>query len=248
MAKVHKAHKSGKKYSFQKKKLNVKTLLIVLAVVIVAAIGLKIAYDGYVSGEFDVAAPTNERLDYIADNWAILNTHTDDFMNYYTLYGLSEDGTDGNGNVVLYYFGNDTADTVLLQIDTTEPEATDVQTAGVFARTSLTNFINGVASWGTTQMEIDVANAKLGMSIYVADAAELDDALLDEILTELEAIIAEGPVVDETAEDETEAEPETEGDTETEGEAETETEPETETDAPETADDADTTDTTEAAE
>ena len=36
MAKVHKAHKSGKKYNFQKKKLNIKTLLIILAVIGVA--------------------------------------------------------------------------------------------------------------------------------------------------------------------------------------------------------------------
>lgn len=233
MAKVHKAHKSSKKYSFQKKKLNTKTLLIVLAVIIVAAIGLKIAYDHYVSGEFDVTAPANERLDHIADNWAILNTHTDDFMNYYSLYGTSDDGTDGNGNVVMYYFGNDKADTVLLQIDTTEPEAAEVQTAGVFARTSLSNFINGVAPWGQTQMEIDVANAKLGLSIYVADADKVDDSLLDEILTELEAIIEEGPVVEEEAEDETEAEPETEGETEA---------------APETNDDADAADAPETAE
>lgn len=241
MAKVHKAHKSSKKYSFQKKKLNTKTLLIVLAVIIVAAIGLKIAYDHYVSGEFDVAAPANERLDHIADNWAILNTHTDDFLNYYSLYGY-EDGTDGSGNVVLYYYGNEKADSVAIQIDTTEPEATDVQTSGMFARTTLTDFVNGEASWGQTQMQIYVENAKLVLSIYVADADELDDALLDEVLTELEAIIEEGPVVEETTE------AETEGETEAEGEAETEAAPETETDAPETADGEDAADETETAE
>ena len=230
MAKVHKAHKSSKKYSFQKKKLSTKTLLIILAVIIVAAIGLKIGYDHYVTGEFDVAAPTNERLDNIADNWAILNTHTDDFMNYYTMYGLSEDGTDGNGNAVLYYVGNETADTVLLQINTNEVEAEEVQAAGVFARTSLSNFINGVAPWGQTQMEIDVANAKLVMQIYVADADTLDDALLEQVLTELEAIIAEGPVeveaeADAEPEAEADAEPEAEADTESEADTQPETEP-----------------------
>lgn len=245
MAKVHKAHKSSKKYSFQKKKLNTKTLLIVLAVIIVAAIGLKIAYDHYVSGEFDVTAPANERLDHIADNWAILNTHTDDFLNYYSLYGY-EDGTDGYGNVVLYYYGNEHADSVAIQIDTTEPEATDVQTSGMFARTTLTDFINGEASWGQTQMQIYVENAKLGLSIYVADADKLDDALLDEVLTELEAIIEEGPVVEELTEDDTEAEPETEGETESDV-------PETNdgaevTDVPETNDGAEATDAPETAE
>lgn len=238
MAKVHKAHKSSKKYSFQKKKLSAKTLLIVLAVIIVAAVGLKLAYDGYVSGEFDVTAPTNERLDNIADNWAILNTHTDKFVNYSSGYGLSEDGTDGYA--VLYYFGNENADSVAIQVTTTEAEATEVETVGSFARTTLTDFINGEASWGKTQMWIYAANAKLVLVINVADADKLDDALLDEVLTELEAIIAEGPVVDETAD--------TEGDTETEDEAETEAEPETETDAPETADGEDAADETETAE
>lgn len=198
MAKVHKAHKSNKKYGFQKKKLNVKTLLIVLAVVIVAAIGLKIAYDNYVYGEFEVAAPTNEQLDNIADNWAILNTHTDDFLNYYEMLGYSTDGTDGAGNVVLLYYGNENVDEVSLQLVTTEQEAIEPTAAGAFARTSLTDFINGVAPWGQMQKQIIVSNANCSISIYDADAEDLSTEIVNEIIAEIEAVIAEGPVVVET--------------------------------------------------
>lgn len=197
MAKVHKAHKSTKKYSFQKKQINVKTLLIVLAVIVVAAIGLKIAYDNYVYGEFEVTAPTNEQLDNIADNWAILNTHTDKFMNYYQALGYSTDGTDGAGNVVLLYYGNENVDEVSIQINTNAAEPTEVQAAGAFARTTLTDFINGVAPWGQQQMQVLAANAKCAVSILDSDAETLDDAILADILAEIEAVIAEGPVVNE---------------------------------------------------
>lgn len=197
MAKVHKAHKSSKKYSFQKKKLNVKTLLIVLAVVVVAAIGLKIAYDNYVYGEFEVAAPSNEQLNNIADNWAILNTHTDDFMNYYQMLGYSTDGTDGAGNVLLLYYGNENVDEVSLQIVTTEQEAIEPSASGAFARTSLTDFINGVAPWGQMQKQIILSNANCAISIYDADAEDLSTEIVNEIIAEIEAIIAEGPVVTE---------------------------------------------------
>ena len=201
MAKVHKAHKSTKKYSFQKKQINVKTLLIVLAVIVVAAIGLKIAYDNYVYGEFEVTAPTNEQLDNIADNWAILNTHTDKFMNYYQALGYSTDGTDGAGNVVLLYYGNENVDEVSIQINTNAAEPTEVQAAGAFARTTLTDFINGVAPWGQMTKEIVVGTENMIISISDADAADLDTAIASEILAEIEAVIAAGPVVPERVEE-----------------------------------------------
>jgi len=198
MAKVHKAHKSTKKYGFQKKQINVKTLLIILAVIVVAAIGLKIAYDNYVYGEFDVEAPAVERMTNIADNWAILNTHTDKFMNYYEALGYSTDGTDGAGNVLLLYYGNENVDEVSIQINTADAEPTEVQAAGAFARTTLTDFINGVAPWGQKQLQVLTSNAKCAISIYDSNAEVLDGAILTEILAEIEAVIAEGPVVNET--------------------------------------------------
>lgn len=238
MAKVHKAHKHGEKYGFQKKKVNVKALLIILAVVIVAAIGLKIAYDNYVGGEFEVTAPANDRLNNIAENWEILNTHTDKFMNYYSALGYSTDGTDGNGHVVLLYYGNDTVDQVYLQLATTMQEDDEVETAAAFARTTLADFINGAAPWGKTQMKIDVANANCAISIYDADADVISDDILETILAEIEAIIAEGPVVteeetaeEETAEEETAEEEAAVEETPAEPEA---TEPEAEVTEPET--------------
>lgn len=233
MAKVHKAHKHGAKYGFQKKKVNVKALLIILAVVIVAAIGLKIAYDNYVGGEFEVTAPANERLNNIAENWEILNTHTDKFMNYYSALGYSTDGTDGNGHVVLLYYGNDTVDQVYLQLATAMQEDDAVETAAAFARTTLSDFINGAAPWGKTQMEIDVANANCAISIYDADADVISDDILETILAEIEAIIAEGPVVteEETAEEEAAEEEAAVEETPAEPEA---TEPEAEVTEPET--------------
>ena len=182
-----------------------KTLLIVLAVVIVAAIGLKIAYDNYVYGEFEVTAPSNEQLNNIADNWAILDTHTDKFMNYYTLLGYSTDGTDGSGNVMLVYTGNENIDEVSIQVidinnDDTE---TEVTASGAFGRTSLTNFINGVAPWGQTAMQVIAQNGNLAISVYDADVEKVDAAILADVLAEIEAIIAEGPVVAEETVEET---------------------------------------------
>lgn len=205
MAKVHKAHKSKKKYSFQKKKISMKTLLIILAVVVVAAIGLKIAYDNYLTGEFEVAAPTSERLNNIADNWEILNTHTDKFMNYYELLGYTTDSTDGAGNVMLLYYGNEDVTEVSIQVldinnndETTEPSA-----VGYFGRTSLTNFINGVAPWGQLATQVIAQNGNLAISVYDEDAEKMDAEVLDAILAEIEAVIAQGPVVVEETVEET---------------------------------------------
>lgn len=209
MAKVHKAHKSSNKYGFQKKKVNVKALLIVLAVVVVAAIGLKIAYDNYVSGDIAVTAPTNEQMNNIAANWETLNSHTDKFMNYYSMLGYSEDGTDGAGNVLLLYTGNEKYEEVTIQMRTALDEAADptVAAAGAFVRTSLTDFINGVAPWGQTTTQVQAANGNCVISVLDADAEEISDACLAEVIAEIEAVIAEGPVAVEEAPAEETAEP-----------------------------------------
>ncbi len=213
MAKVHKAHKSNKKYGFQKKKLSVKTLLIVLAVVIVAAIGLKVAYDNYVYGEFEITAPSNETLNNIAANWEMLNADTEHFYNYYDAYyammgydTTTLDGTDGNGGVHLYYTGNENIDEVYLYINAGE-QSTETETTalGAFGRTTLTNFINGVAPWGQTAVQLQAANANCTVSVYDADVENIDGTLLTEVLAEIEAIIAAGPVVTEDAAETTEA-------------------------------------------
>ena len=199
MAKVHKAHKSSKKYGFQKKHISMKTLLIILAVVVVVGIGLKVAYDDYHYGEFQVAAPSNEQLNNIADNWAILDTHTDKFMNYYTLMGAT-DGTDGAGNVVLLYTGNENLEEVSIQvIDINNDNAAEPTAAGAFARTSLTDFINGVAPWGAVTKQVMAQNGNVIISILDQNAEALDGAVLADVIAEIEAIIAQGPVVVEEA-------------------------------------------------
>ena len=203
MAKVHKAHKSTKKYGFQKKKINLKTLLIVLAVVVVAGIGLKIAYDKHLYGEFEVAAPTTEQLSNIGDNWELLSTHTDKFYNYYDTYysmlGYETDGTDGYGNIVLIYTGHEELEEVSIQI-ATAGEVTDVTTYGGFARTTLTDFINGVAPWNQATKQVSASNGKCAVVVYDEATENLDDDVLAEIIAEIEAIIAQGPAVTETAE------------------------------------------------
>lgn len=208
MAKVHKAHKSNKKYSFQKKKISMKTLLIVLAVVVVAAIGLKVAYDKHLYGEFEVAAPTTEQLNHIADNWETLQTHTDKFYNYYDMYygmmGAETDGTDGYGNVVLIYTGHEDIEEISIQI-ATAGEAGEVTTYGGFARTSLTDFINGVAPWSQVTKQVTAGNGRCSVVVYDEAAENLDDDILAQVIAEIEAVIAEGPVVvEETAEETTE--------------------------------------------
>lgn len=197
MAKVHKAHKKTQKYGFQKKKINLKTLLIVLAVVVVAGIGLKIAYDNYVYGEIKVTAPTSEQLNNIADNWELLNADTTNFYNYYDYYyamlGYENDGTDGSNGVHLYYLGNEKADEVYLYIylgeATTEP---DVTAAGAYGRTTLTSFINGEAPWGQTAMQLQASNnVNISISVYDADVEEVSDELLGEVIAEIETLIAQ---------------------------------------------------------
>ena len=209
MAKVHKAHKSTKKYSFQKKHISMKTLLIILAVIVVAGIGLKVAYDNYVYDEFDVPAPTAEQLNNIADNWEVLNTHTDKFYNYYDMYyslmGYETDGTDGYGNVVLVYTAREDLDEVSVMI-TPDAEGAEVTTFGGVARTSLTDFINGVAPWGQETKQVSAANNRCSVVVYDTDAKELDSAILAEIIAEIEAVIVEGPMVAEETTEEVPAE------------------------------------------
>ena len=216
MAKVHKAHKGSKKYGFQKKKISVKALLIVLAVVIVAAIGLKIAYDNYVTGEIAVTAPSNEQLNNIAANWRKLEADTANFVNPYAAPAADAaeetaeaaettettetaeeaaavaDGTDGQGGAYLLYIGDENLDSAYIYVNAGELDTatTDVATSGMFARTSLTNWINGVAPWGYTEMQLEIANANCYITIYDADPENLDESAMTKLLAAIEAALA----------------------------------------------------------
>ena len=215
MAKVHKAHKSSKKYGFQRKKLSVKALLIILAVVVVAAIGLKIAYDNYVFGEIAMTAPSNETLNNIAANWRKLEADTANFQNPYAAPAQTEeaaeetaeaadetaetaeaevvaDGTDGQGGAYLLYVGNDKIENAYIYVNAGEldTETTDVETYGAFNRTTLADFVNGVAGWGETTMQLQMANANCYIVVTDANPEKLDESAMTELLAAAEAALA----------------------------------------------------------
>lgn len=206
MAKVHKARKSSKKYSFQRKKINKKALLIVLAVVIVAAIGLKIAYDNYVFGEIAVTAPTNEQLNNIAANWRKLEADTENFMNPYAATtdetataedgtdteAVVSDGTDGNGGAYLYYVGNENIDSAYIYVNAGEldTETTDVETYGTYSRATLSGLINGTTHWGHADVQLQIANANCYIVVQDSDPETIDESAMTELLAAVEAALA----------------------------------------------------------
>ena len=188
-------------------KAMLRTLVVILCIAAVA-VGLKIAYDKHLYGEFEVAAPTAGQMANIAENWEILESHTDKFYNYYdryySMFGYENDGTDGNGNVVLIYTGHEDIEEIFVQI-ATAAEVTDVTAYGHFARTTLRDFIKGVAPWNEVDKQVVATNGKCDVVIYDVATEALDGAILAEVIAELEAIIAEGPVpvaVEETQADE----------------------------------------------
>ena len=204
MAKVHKAHKSSKKYSFQRS--TKKTIGIVVAVVVLVAalaVGL-VAYNNSRTGEIAVTAPSNESLNNIAANWQVLAADTENVYNYYS---YNEDGTSGSGSTLLYYFGNEKADQVQIYVNTAElTESTeDAVGVGAFTRTSvfsadLGELFSGNLDLSAATVELQVANDNCMLYIIDSDATTLDDSLVNEIVAELEAIIAAAPAVEETAE------------------------------------------------
>ena len=56
------------------------------------------------------------------------------------------------------------------------------------------DFINGVAPWNQAAKQIVATNGKCAIVVYDVDTQALDGAILAEVIAELEAIIAEGPV------------------------------------------------------
>lgn len=185
-----------KKFRLYRKRYLRKILLIVVVAAVciaAAAIGVKAILNYSPSGEFEVAVPTAEQMANIADNWEILNTHTDKILNYYTLLGGSEDGTDGSGNVVLIYTGHEDIEEISILV-LTGAAVTDVTASGAYICTSVEDFINGVAPWNQAAKQIVATNGKCAIVVYDVDTQALDGAILAEVIAELEAIIAEGPV------------------------------------------------------
>ena len=205
MAKVHKAHKSSKKYSFQRStKKTIGTVVAVVLVVAALIVGL-VVYNNTRTGEIAVTAPSHETLNNIAANWQTLAADASNFYNYYS---SNEDGTDGSGSTMLYYFGNEKADQVQIYVNTAEllENTEDAAAVGSISRTSLFSadlgqLFSGEVSLSDTTVVLQAGNENCLLYIVDAEAETLDDSLLNEIIAELEAVIAAAPAVEETVEE-----------------------------------------------
>lgn len=197
------AHKS-KKYSFQRNKK--KTLAWVIGVVaVIAAIVIGVlVYSSTLSGDIDVPAPDAAKLNNIADNWKVLESNTDKFLNY---YASSEDGTDGNGATMLVYTGSEHADEVYIYIKPAQLGVTP-ENVGQYARPNiftvdLGQLFAGEVSLSATTVALQAGNENCLIYLVDYDAPAQDASALDAVIAELEAIIAAGPVVTEEAPAET---------------------------------------------
>lgn len=208
MAQVHKAHKGGKKYGFQRNQKKTLGWIIGIAAVIIAIVIGIVVYNNSTTGSIKVAAPADASLNNIADNWTVLATNTDKFVNY---YAGSEDGTNGNGGTMLAYLGSEAADVVYVYIKPTQfVEA--VTNDGMYARpnifsTDLGKLFSGEISLKDTTIALQAGNENCLIYLEQNHAQALDDSAMNKVIAELEAIIAAGPVVSaEPAETPTEAE------------------------------------------
>ena len=191
----------AKKYKFQRNKKKTLTWLIAIAaVIVIAAVGIVI-YNGTTSGDIEVTPIADASLNNIAENAGILKTHTDKIMDYYELY-YGMEVAEGDPTMLIY-MGSEAADMVYIYVKPVEQGMT-VETAGMFARpnlfsTDLGQLFSGEISLSDTTVALQSANENC--LIYVEDykAEKIDDSALATIVAELEAIIAEGPVVTEEA-------------------------------------------------
>ena len=190
----------AKKYKFQRNKKKMLTWLIAIAaVIVVVAVGVVI-YNGTTSGDIKVAPLSDASLNNIADNAAILKTHTDKVMDYYEAYGMAASET---GATMLMYLGSEAADVAYIYIKPVE-QGMEVTNEGMFARpniftTDLGQLFSGELSLSDTTVALQAGNENC--LIYVEDynAEKVDDSALAAVVAELEAIIAEGPMVTEEA-------------------------------------------------
>ncbi len=205
MANTHKAHKNNKKYSFQRNPGKTRNWLIAIAAIIVAGVIVLVVYNNSLTGDIEVTAPAEASLNNIADNWSILASHTDKFVNYYS---SSEDGTNGTGGTMLMYAGSEAADLVYVYIQPTQ-FFEDVANDGVYARPSIFTVDLGQLFAGETSLSDTTVALQAGNEncfIYLEDysAEKLDDSAMAAVIAELEAVIAEGPVVPEVTGEATE--------------------------------------------
>ena len=193
-----------KKYSFQRnKKKTLAWVIGVIAVIAAIVIGV-LVYNSTLSGDIAVPAPDAAKLNNIADNWKVLESNTDKFINY---YASSEDGTDGNGATMLLYTGSEHADEAYVYIKPAQLGITP-ENVGQYARPSiftvdLGQLFSGEISLNATTVALQAGNENCLIYLVDYDAPAQDASALDAVIAELEAIIAAGPVVTEEAPAET---------------------------------------------
>ena len=190
----------AKKYSFQRNKKKTLTWIIaIVAVIAVIAVGIVI-YNGTTSGKVEVAPLSDASLNNIAENAAVLKTHTDKILDYYEAYGMAASET---GATMLMYLGSEAADVAYIYIKPAE-QGMEVTNDGMFARpniftTDLGQLFSGEISLSNTTVALQSGNENCLIYVEDYDAEKVDDSALAAVVAELEAIIAQGPLVVEEA-------------------------------------------------
>lgn len=187
----------AKKYSFQRnKKKTLGWVIGVVAVIAAIVIGV-VVYNNSLSGDFDVSVPSDEQLNNIAANLDVLSSHTDKFIT-----APQEDGS-----TTLQFYGSEHASTVVLFVNHGVEDPSEF-IYGTYMLPSIFNVDLGMLSRDEIDMkayELHVQTGNENVLLYVQKypAQTKDDAFVADILAEIEAVIAEGPVVTEAAPAET---------------------------------------------
>ena len=185
--------KKTKKYRFQRNKK--KTLAWVIGVVaVIAAIVIGVVvYNSTRTGEFDVTVPASEQLNNIAANLDVLTSHTDKF------YAVPQE----DGSTTLQFFGSEHADTVMLYVNHGIENYTDYLYANYMLPSiftvDLSALTSGQIDMNDYQLNIQTGNENVIIHVEKYPCETKDAAFVADILAEIEAIIAQGPVVVEEA-------------------------------------------------
>jgi len=191
----------AKKYKFQRNKKKMLTWVIAIAAVIVIAVVGIVIYNGTTSGDIEVAPLNDASLNNIAANVSVLKTHTDKVLDYYEVY-YGMEVAEGDATM-LAYLGSEVVDVAYIYTKPAE-QGMEVSNAGMFARpniftSDLGQLFSGELSLSDTTVALQAGNENC--LIYVEDynAEKLDDSALAAVVAELEALIAQGPMVTEEA-------------------------------------------------
>ena len=183
----------AKKYRFQRNKKKTLAWLIGIAAVIAAVVIGVAVYNSTRSGEFDVPVPASEQLNNIAANLDVLTTHTDKF------YAVPQE----DGSTTLQFLGSEHADTVVLYVNHGIENYTDYlygtyMLPSIFT-VDLSALTSGQIDMSDYQLNVQTGNENVIIHVEKYPCETKDAAFLADILAEIEAIIAQGPVVTEEA-------------------------------------------------